>query len=110
MTTIKITTTHGDHEVDAHIYGDWAAHRVYNAPGWDVTHVPSGRYLPGLLFDPLNEREARAVAKALHEQCDGSVWVGVSRTDAQAQATPEMQREGVKVRDVALEALRLING
>lgn len=73
-----------------------------------MTHVSSGRRLPDL-FQPLNEREAQAVAEALHKQCDGSAWVGVSCTDGQVKPTPEMEREGAKARDVAMEALRLIS-
>jgi hypothetical protein len=110
MTTIKIATIHGDHDVDAHVFGDWAAHRTYDRRhGWSVTHVPSGRCLPDLV-GPLNKREAQAVAEAIHKQCDGSAWVGVPRTDDEPELTPEMEREGVKVRDVALEALRSIDG
>jgi hypothetical protein len=104
MTTIKIATEGGDRDVDAHVYGDWAAHRGHGCRGWSVTHVPSGRCLPEL-SGPLNEREAQSVAEALHNQCDGSPWLGVSRTDDNAVLTPEMEREGLKIREVALEVL-----
>lgn len=109
MTTIRITTVHGDVDVEAHVYGAWAAHRSYGRHGWSMTHVDSGRRLP-VISRVMNEPQAQAVAEALAKHCDGVAWVGLSRTDDPAEATAEMMRAGEKVRDVALEALRSARG
>lgn len=65
MTTIIIQAELGDaYEVEAHVFGDWAAHACHRGgQSWCVTHVPSGRRVRSELV--LTEKMAVAVANAL---------------------------------------------
>ncbi|HET9063760.1 MAG TPA: hypothetical protein VFO62_10765 [Candidatus Binatia bacterium] len=56
-------------DVDAEVYGYWAAHRTHGPDGgWSVTHVPSGmRAHAGIA-----KRDAIAVANALSEKMNAA--------------------------------------
>ena len=73
-----ITVTRGDCKarIDAHVFGDWAAHRLIDADpvtaedygldtsSWRVSHVPTG-FCIGSQIDDVTEREAICIAQAL---------------------------------------------
>ncbi len=84
MEPIKIRTTAGDREVDAYVFGKWAAHRPYGAPEevpahvaqqmasigvfdpevyWRVTYIPTGRCVPPSHLGPMSEQEAILLAQ-----------------------------------------------
>lgn len=65
MATIKILSASKPPrsvEVDAHVFGQWGAHRALG-PGWSVTHVPTGMRVP---TREMTEAEARRLASLLH--------------------------------------------
>lgn len=64
MTTITITTFAGPHTLQAHVFGQWAAHPSHDGPGWRVTHVPSGLGTQQIA-DNLHEVTALTIAESL---------------------------------------------
>lgn len=77
VTSFIVTSSRGIYRerVDAHIFGDWVAHRIpdfddsslHAKNGWRVAHRHSGAAIASLV-DDLTEGDAIAIAKALNRQ------------------------------------------
>ena len=70
MHTITIRTETSAKQVQAVVFGDWAAHPAHCEAGWCVTHVQHGRRLNA----ELTEQQARAAAAALCERLPVLRW------------------------------------
>lgn len=75
-TTITIHTTTEPVQVKAKVLGAWAYHRVHppEVPGYAVTHVPTGRQMPGTSGCSEHAAHATVLALASHPHTsDGNV-------------------------------------
>lgn len=70
MQTIVIRCYGGTTQIRAAVFGDWAAHRAHEEPGWCVTNVPTGRRLDA----ELTEEHARAAAALLSKRVPVLRW------------------------------------
>ncbi len=75
---VTVQTKHGPVEVQAEVFGVWAATPAIEDEGrfsdvfFGITHVPSGRLLGNKTF---NSRAAvTELAARLHEECHGPEW------------------------------------
>lgn len=53
-------------EVEAAVFGVWAAHKAWNDKGWSITHVPTGLCVPPFYTEDLSRFRVIEAAKALH--------------------------------------------
>lgn len=73
MQKIVIQMESGPREVDALIFGGWAAHRSLGGePGWSVTYVEHGRRAAS----ELDKRGAVKIATMLNERVPNFRWSG----------------------------------
>lgn len=103
MTTIKIATSTGDREVEAHVVGAWAVHRSWKFRAlWSVTHATSGRCV-GTMYD---ERQARAIVDALHEEIGDPYPHSLPRDEQTIEMTPELKHTAKRIINVVERTLR----
>lgn len=97
MRTITIlidTTPPKRSQVDAEVFGQWAAHRSFTRLGWSVTHVPSGMCIP---TREITEAEARRLAGMLQ-----GITVSVDDLDGRQLPADEARRVAAILRELDL--------
>jgi hypothetical protein len=99
-TKITVSCTRGRFvEVDAHVYGEWAAHPGVDGDDlserldwWVVSHVPTGRCIVSAV-GCLNDDEAKQLASAMGERLPRRLIPDIPRDESFIELPLDVKRQ-----------------